>query len=154
MNREVYRPLLETAVENTSRIFPNFKGVVIFGSFVTDKPVPNDLDIIPVFQIYEGNWDFSPVSEGDFCDDHPDYFEFCDTEKYFLSHFPIIFTQEEILRQCLCKNKQRGVHYESVVALNDPERLKHEVVEHYHADPNNFVGQEQARKTLLELFKE
>lgn len=152
MNKESYRSFLEIAVENTHQKFPNFLGVVIFGSFVTDKPEPNDLDIVPVMQKYDGNWDFSPVSEDDTHDDHPDYYEFTDSEDYFLSHFPIIFTRKEILSKGLNRIKQRGLHYERLVALNDPERLK-KWIDYYHADPKNFVGQEESRRTLLDLFK-
>ncbi len=150
MDRNEYRLLLERAVENTHEKFPNFLGAVIFGSFVTDKPEPNDLDMIPVMQKYDGNWDFSPVSEDDSHDDHSDYYEFTNSEDYFLSHFPIIFTKEEILSRGIHRNKQKGLHYERLIALNDPVRLK-KWLDHYSANPENFVGDEVTKKRLIEI---
>ena len=151
MDRKIYRPLLETAVTNTNLRFPNFQGVVIFGSFVTDKPEPSDIDIIPVMQKYDGNWDFSPVSECDSHDDHPDYYEFTDSENYFLSHFPVIFTKEEILCKSMNKAKRRGIHCERLIAFNDLSQLRRSIP-CYFANPENFVGREQARKTLFDIL--
>lgn len=149
MNREVIRPILEKAVAETHKSFPDFLGVVVFGSFVSNKPEPNDLDVIPVMKEYQGNWDFSSVCEDDSPDQDPDYCQWKEVEKVFLSYFPLLTNQKPNLRF----GRERGVHYESLVVLNNPDFLREEL-QRYHAKPENFVGDEEIRSILIKICRD
>lgn len=73
MDKHKTRLILEEAVKKTNLKFPTFQGVVIFGSFLTNEN-PSDLDILLVMERYNSELDLQPRdSEGEPCDDEPDY---------------------------------------------------------------------------------
>jgi hypothetical protein len=147
MNKFQVQEQLETAVRNTHAKYEVFQGVVVFGSFPTDKPDPTDLDLVPVMREYGGNWDFSPVSEGDPEDDHPDYRLWEEIEAFFASHF-----SAQGYDAVIKTSRKKGlIHMESLVALDDPSLLKSEL-ERYSAKPEDFVGTEEAARMIRELF--
>lgn len=140
---------LEEAVRNTNLKFPTFQGVVIFGSFLR-KENPQDLDIIPVMERYNGEWNLQPIdSEGEPCTDEPDYEMWLKLETYFLSHFPLLPEGTPIKGKYLI-GKERGIHYEHLIVLDRPEGSR-ETLNEYDARPENFVGSETTRSRLLEI---
>lgn len=152
MDKHKTRLVLEEAVKKTNLRFPTFQGVVIFGSFVTSEN-PQDLDIIPVMKRYNGEWNLQPVdSEGEPCDDEPDYQMWLELEDYFLSHFPLLPEGTKIKGNYI-KGKERGVHYEQLVSLEHPLAVR-EVLVNYHAKPENFVGIQAAGRRLMEICEE
>lgn len=151
MDRNKARLILEEAVKNTNLRFPTFQGVVIFGSFLTSED-PADLDVIPVMERYNGEWNLQPIdSEGEPCDDEPDYQMWLRLEDYFLSHFPLLPERTKIKGQRM-KGKERGIHYEHLVSLENPLALR-EVFANYNARPENFVGTQTARLKLIEICR-
>ena len=147
MNKSQVQEELETAVRETHAKYDVFQGVIVFGSFPTSEH-PNDLDLLPVMREYGGNIDFSPVSEDDPEDDQPDYQLWKEIELYFASYFS---TQGH--KVIIKKYRERDglIHLESLVSLDNPIQLKREV-ERYKADPNNFIGTEEARTKLKNIF--
>ena len=84
MDKDKIRATLESAVNTTHEKYEFFQGILIYGSFVTDKEDPGDVDIIPVLTTYDDNWDFSSWAEdiewhGD------DYYRYREMEEYFVS---------------------------------------------------------------------
>ena len=147
MDKSKVREELETAVKNTHEKYDNFQGVCVFGSFVTDKENPTDLDLVPVLREYGGNWDFSPVSESGYEDEHPDYKLWEEIEAFFASHF-----SAESYEAVFKTSRKTGlIHLESLVALDNPALLKSEL-ERYGAKPENFIGTEEAGTKIREIF--
>ena len=153
MNKDEIKATLERAVEETHRKYDNFQGVCIFGTFITDKADPTDVDIIPVLREYGGDWFFEPASDDDLVDDHPDYDKWVKVCEYFLSHFSHISKGNEQIRTgCLVRNAL--IHDGAgIVALDDLAQLK-EHLSYYKIDPEKFIGTREAyeiiKKTLVE----
>lgn len=152
MDKKKTRLVLEKAVKETNLKFPTFQGVIIFGSFVKSES-PRDLDIIPVMERYNGEWNLQPVdSEGEPCDDEPDYQMWLKLEDYFLFHFPLLSEGNKIKGKHM-KGKERGVHYEHLVSLDNPPAVR-EVLVSYRARAENFVGTQAAGRRLIEICEE
>src|SRR3989344_3137577 len=84
MEKQAVREMLERAVADTHAHYENFHGIVLFGSFVTPKPNPGDIDIIPVLGSYDGSWNFQQYELGDF---DTDYYTYLQMEAHFGRHF-------------------------------------------------------------------
>lgn len=152
MDKNKTRLILEEAVRKTNLRFPTFQGVIIFGSFITSEN-PRDLDILPVMERYKGEWNLQSVdSEGEPCDDEPDYQMWLELEDYFLSHFPLL-PEDSKIKGNYMKGKERGVHYEHLISLSAPLAVG-EVLANYNARPENFVGNQAARCRLMEICEE
>lgn len=148
MNKQAVGETLELAVRNTHERYANFQGVVVFGSFASGKENPSDLDLIPILRQYGSSWDFSPESEGDGMDYHPDHFTYLEIEDFFLSHF-----QHLADGNVLKKREGKGlIHIESLIAMDDLEQARR-WLDHYQARAENFIGTEEARNLLLRLYE-
>ncbi len=151
MNKQLVRETLSTAVRNTHLHYPNFQGVVIFGSFATGNPKPSDLDLIPVLQKYGSCWYFKPQSEDDARDYHPDYDAYKQLEAFFASHFTEIAKGYEAVIKTR-DSESWLIHIVSLVALDDISRLEEELLR-LHTSPINFVGEEEARTKIEEHYQ-
>lgn len=130
---------LDRAIELTHKMFFPFLGVIIFGSFTTDKLAPNDLDLMPVLSAYGSNWDFSPAFECDVIDSSPDYRKYREMETFFIESFENI-------------TGLRGVvHIENLVALNSPVRVAY-WAGNRHTSCKNFRGIDYARRKLVSIL--
>jgi hypothetical protein len=160
MHKEGVRETLELAVERTCAEHPNFQGVYVFGSFVTEKADPGDLDLIPVLGVYEGDWGLQPVGE-DVPEHDPDYYAYADVEMFFAEHFrDHLHDYDALLRT----HRQRNalIHIERILALDDQERVLEDMMnyEGFGLRLENFLGHDEAVGHLsivherLDRFKE
>jgi len=141
---------LEIAVANTTKKYTNFQGVDVFGSFDDPKKIdPRDIDLVPVLEEYEGDWKFWTDDEGD----HELAYDAYEVmEKFFGSHFTKFVEGTRGLFKS--QRKPYGLlHIESLVAFDNPAKLK-ERLDHYKAKPKDFIGTEEARKRILELYQD
>src|SRR3989344_1952869 len=155
MEKDEVKKTLEVAVQNTHLKFPVFQGVVIFGSFVTSKQNPSDLDLVPVLQTYDDDWAFAPFSEGE-PEWGEEYYSYKEIEKFFCSHFSELaraYGYQAIMRTMQNDNEHKKalIHIESLVALDDLKQLK-ERLDYYSAKPENFIGTELAAQTMLRYY--
>lgn len=149
MDKDKVNKTLRLAVSETNRKYPLFQGVVIFGSFVTEKPDPSDVDLISVLETYGGSWTFETDDEGEYDDD---YYEFYKPMEEFFGAFFL-----DLARGCdaIIKTAQKRkalLHIESLVALDDPPKFR-ERLQIYPAKPENFVGIEKAARVILDFYR-
>ena len=153
MNKDEIKATLERAVEETHRKYDNFQGVCIFGTFITDKADPTDVDIIPVLRIYGGDWYFKPEWEEDIVDDHPDYHKWLEVCEYFLSYFVHLPKGDEEIRSGSIVRNALIHDGAGIVALDDLPQLKQHLSYH-NIDSKNFIGTEEAREIIKKILEE
>lgn len=149
MDKTKMRETLEHAVRETHKRYPNFQGVIPFGSFFTDKENPTDIDLIPVLKKYCGDWRFRPVWE-DMPEFDEDYYVYEDVESYFASYFADFAEGYNVIVK---KGKTNGlIHIESLVALDNIPLLKMYVIL-YSAKPKEFIGTEEAARIIKGFYR-
>lgn len=147
MNKEKLRETLELAVKETHKKYPNFQGVIPFGSFAREEENPADIDLIPVLKKYGGDWRFRPVSEGESEFDE-DYYAYRDVQTYFASYFADFAKGYNVIVKT---GKINGlIHIESLVALDNLPLLKRYVIL-YAAKPKEFIGTEEAARIIADF---
>lgn len=137
MNKIKIRKQLEIAARLTNAKNKRFQGVYIYGSFATDKPDPNDVDLIPVFDTYRANRDFSAI---------------CKMERCFESHFPELPKEQWIHRRDGVVNKRiihigRGL----LAYLSNREHLGSKL-SNFRIQPENFIGTDEAAHVIKEVL--
>lgn len=147
MDKQKIRETLEHAVRETHKKYPNFQGVVLFGSFVKGKKDPFDVDLVPVLETYKGSWTFCTDDEGDYDEFYDEYEEMRD---FFGDHFKQFAEGYESLFRTY--TKKGLLHIESLVVLDNLPRLK-ERLDHYHTGPGNFIGTEKAAGIIADFYK-
>ena len=149
MDKEKIKESIVIAAKNTHRKYRNFQGVIIFGSFLTEKENPSDIDLIPVLEKYDGSWHFHWISETGHEYDN-DYYEYKKIENKFCSYFKDFSKGYDTVLKTAEKNGL--IHIESLVTLDDLVMLKKELCR-YGAIPKNFIGNEKASRIIYDLYK-
>ena len=149
MDKIKVKETLEIAVRTTCEKYINFQGVYIFGSFVTEKENPNDLDLIPVLKEYDDSWNLMPIHEEEpiYSDE---YYKYKEIENFFASHFALPKEYEAILKTNL--KRMALIHIERIIALDVPHMLV-DYMKFYKLKPEQFIGNPEAAKILKALYE-
>lgn len=151
IDRPKMRETLESAVKNTHAQYPNFQGVIIFGSFVNDKEKSSDIDLIPVLKTYNGCWYFRPICEGE-NEFEEDYYGYEKMQKAFGEYFKDSVSGNRHVFKTM-RNMKGLIHIGAgLVALDDMKYLK-EKLEHHGARPENFIGTEEAARAINKFYR-
>ena len=152
MDKEKVRTTLEKAIRRTCQKYADFQGVLLYGSFVTAKLNPSDIDLIPVLGTCEDNWDLSSSCED--CSDHGiDYYKYREIEKYLGRQFsPLpdgfdtVFKTDPRYKGLIHISAEPGI-----IALDNTHLILGRL-EGWNVDFADFIGKEEARQQLYRLI--
>ena len=138
MDKDAIRQQLEEVVLSAHTKYPEFLGVCLYGSFVTNKPNPKDVDVIDVY-------DKTRMAQNQFA-------SLLRVRGYITKEFPELPEESWIQRSDGAIQKEL-IHFGTFgcLAINNIEVLSRNL-NSYKIRTEDFIGLDEARQAIQEAL--